>query len=69
MRWPIWFILSQPTSQFGAVQFTTFLEDEKMSQLEKIKFTLEIIRTVCPVVMVVLQIAIITGLVIMGDIG
>jgi hypothetical protein len=50
-------------------RFTTFSEDEKMSQLEKIQFTMEIIRTVCPVVMVILQIAIITGLVIMGDIG
>ena len=40
-----------------------------MSQLEKIQFTMEIIRTVGPVVMVVLQIAIITGLVIMGDMG
>jgi hypothetical protein len=38
-----------------------------MTQLEKIQFTMEIVRTVCPVVMVILQIAIITGLVIMGD--
>ena len=38
-----------------------------MTQLEKIQFTMEIVRTVCPVVMVILQISIITGLVIMGD--
>ena len=37
-----------------------------MSQIEKIKLTMEIIRTVCPVLMVILQIAIITGLVIIG---
>lgn len=37
-----------------------------MSQLEKIQFTMEIIRTVCPVLMVILQIGIITGLVIIG---
>jgi hypothetical protein len=48
-------------------RFTTFSEAEKMSKMEKIQFTMEIIRTVCPVVMVILQIAIITGLVIMGD--
>ena len=32
--------------------------------LEKIKLTMEIIRTICPVVMVLLQIAIITGWII-----
>ena len=37
-----------------------------MSQLEKIQFAMEIIRTVCPVLMVILQIGIITGLVIIG---
>ena len=37
-----------------------------MSQLEKIQFTMEVIRTVCPVLMVILQIGIITGLVIIG---
>jgi len=35
-------------------------------KLEKIKLTMEIIRTICPVVMVILQIAIITGLVIIN---
>ena len=34
-------------------------------KLEKFKFTMEIIRTICPIIMVILQIAIITGLVIM----
>jgi len=36
-------------------------------QIEKVKFTMEIIRTICPVLMVVLQIAIITGLVIINN--
>lgn len=35
-------------------------------QLEKVKLTMEIIRTICPVLMVLLQIAIITGMVIIG---
>jgi len=34
-------------------------------KLERFKFTMEIIRTICPIIMVILQIAIITGLVIM----
>ena len=34
-------------------------------KMEKFKFTMEIIRTICPIIMVILQIAIITGLVIM----
>ena len=34
-------------------------------KLEKFKFTMEIIRTICPIIMVIVQIAIITGLVIM----
>tara|TARA_B100000035_G_scaffold49985_1_gene38584 strand:+ start:222 stop:434 length:213 start_codon:yes stop_codon:yes gene_type:complete len=67
LHWHTLFILSSLIWQSGAARFTTFSEDEKMSQLEKIQFTMEIIRTVCPVVMVILQIAIITGLVIMGD--
>ena len=33
-------------------------------KLEKFKFTMEIIRTICPVIMVILQIAIITGMII-----
>lgn len=36
-----------------------------MSQ-EQFKLTMEIIRTICPVIMVLLQIAIITGWVIKG---
>lgn len=36
-------------------------------KLEKFKFTMEIIRTICPIIMVILQIAIITGLVIMEN--
>jgi len=36
-------------------------------QIERVKFTMEIIRTICPVLMVVLQIAIITGLVIINN--
>ena len=35
-------------------------------KLEKFKFTMEIIRTICPIIMVILQIAIITGLVVMN---
>ena len=35
-------------------------------QLEKVKLTMEIIRTICPVLMVLLQIGIITGMVIIG---
>jgi len=38
-----------------------------MSQTEKIKLTMEIIRTICPVIMVGLQIAIITGMVLGGN--
>ena len=33
-------------------------------KMEKIKLTMEIVRTICPVIMVLLQIAIITGMVI-----
>ena len=36
-------------------------------QIKRVKFTMEIIRTICPVLMVVLQIAIITGLVIINN--
>ena len=35
-----------------------------MSNAEKVKLTMEIIRTICPVIMVLLQVAIITGWVI-----
>lgn len=35
-------------------------------KLERFKFTMEIIRTICPIIMVILQIAIITGLVVMN---
>jgi hypothetical protein len=35
-------------------------------KMEKFKFTMEIIRTICPIIMVVLQIAIITGMVVIG---
>lgn len=35
-------------------------------QMQNVKFTMEIIRTICPVVMVILQIAIITGMVIIA---
>ena len=37
------------------------------AKLERFKFTMEIIRTICPIIMVILQIAIITGLVIMEN--
>ena len=57
------------SSDLGWRALLLFRRMKKMSQLEKIQFTMEIIRTVCPVVMVILQIAIITGLVIMGDMG
>ena len=35
-------------------------------KLERFKFTMEIIRTICPIIMVILQIAIITGMVVMN---
>jgi len=35
-------------------------------QKENLKLTMEIIRTICPVVMVLLQVAIITGMVIIA---
>ena len=35
-------------------------------KLERFKFTMEIIRTICPIIMVILQIAIITGMVIIN---
>ena len=40
--------------------------DPTMTQqrMEQIKLTMEIVRTICPVIMVLLQIAIITGMVI-----
>lgn len=34
------------------------------THFERVKFALEIIRTICPVIMVLLQIAIITGMLI-----
>jgi hypothetical protein len=42
--------------------------DDTMTQqkMEQIKLTMEIVRTICPVIMVLLQVAIITGMVIIG---
>jgi hypothetical protein len=48
--------------------FGGIMGDNTMTQqrMEQIKLTMEIIRTICPVIMVILQIAIITGMVIIG---